>query len=205
MLTVHHLAVSQSDRVVWLLEELEVPYKLVWHRRTEEGLAPPSFLALHPAATAPVIEDGDLVLSESEAILPYICYRHAGGRLTIAPSEPNYPEYLYWLALNNNLLGVFFAKMVDSEASSMLMGALKRREEGYLAFLEMTLATRPFLAGEELTCSDIMSLFLLRNPKLCDGRDAPNTLAWIKRLTERPAYAKADAIAGPRAVPPENA
>ena len=204
MLTVHHLGVSQSDRVVWLLEELGIPYKLVWHRRTAEGVAPPSLLALHPAATAPIIEDGELVLSESEAILPFICHRYAGGRLTVAPDAPNYPDYLYWMALNNNLLGLFFAKRAANESTPpQLMQVIKRREDGYLKFLEQTLATRDYLAGDEFTCADILSIFMLRNPALYAGREATNTLAYVQRLTERPAYIRADAIAGPAANPPD--
>ncbi|MGH8519066.1 MAG: glutathione S-transferase N-terminal domain-containing protein, partial [Panacagrimonas sp.] len=57
MITIHHLGISQSDRIVWLMEELGLPYKLKWYNRGENRLAPPEFLALHPAATAPVIED----------------------------------------------------------------------------------------------------------------------------------------------------
>lgn len=206
MLVVHHLGVSQSDRVVWLLEELGLPYDLVWHRRTAEGSAPPSFLALHPAATAPVIQDGDLVLSESEAILPYICHRHGGGRLTTPPEAPNYPDYLYWMALNNNLLGVFFAKAAKTPATpAVLTQILQRREDGYLRFTEQTLAKRDYLAGDEFTCADIMNLFLLRNPGTLGDREMPHTRAYVERLCQRPAYVKADAIAGVQATPPPGA
>jgi glutathione S-transferase len=206
MLTVHHLGVSQSDRVVWLLEELGLPYNLVWYDRTAERMAPPAYLALHPAAVAPVIQDGDLVLSESEAILPYVCHRHAGGRLTVAPEAVNYPDYLYWMALSNNLLGLFFARMAANDQSPpVLMQILQRRQDGYLAFLEQTLAKHDYLAGDAFTCADIMSLFLLRNPAVLAGRDAPHTQAWIARLTARPAFIKADAIAGPEATRPVEA
>ena len=68
MITIHHLGVSQSDRVVWLMEELGLPYQLKWYVRGTDRLAPPEFLALHPAATAPIIEDGDTLLAESGAI-----------------------------------------------------------------------------------------------------------------------------------------
>src|SRR6185436_16999799 len=76
MITIHHLGVSQSDRVVWLMEELGLPYHLKWYKRGPDLLAPPEFLALHPAATAPIIEDGDMLLAESGAIVEYICHRH---------------------------------------------------------------------------------------------------------------------------------
>ena len=94
MLIIHHLGVSQSDRIVWLMEELGLPYDLVWHRRGPDGLAPPAYLALHPAATAPVVQDGDLTLCESAAIVEYICHRHAEGRLTVRPDQPEYFAYL---------------------------------------------------------------------------------------------------------------
>src|SRR5215475_10221658 len=97
VITLHHLGVSQSDRVVWLMEELGVPYRLRWYRRTETGLAPDAYLALHPAATAPVIEDDGKVLTESAVILEYICHRYAAGRLTVSPRQPNYTDYLYWM------------------------------------------------------------------------------------------------------------
>ena len=206
MITVHHLGVSQSERVVWLMEELGLPYELVWHRRTPDGGAPTSYLALHPAATAPIIKDGDLMLCESEAILPYICHRHAGGRLTVAASAPNYPDYLYWMALNNNLLGIFFAKRTSNESSPpVLMQILKRREDGYLRFAEQTLAQRPYLAGDEFTCADIMSFFFLRNPRTLGDRDLPYTRAYVERVNKRPAFVKADSIAGPAANPPPGA
>lgn len=95
MITIHHLGVSQSDRVVWLMEKLGLPYQLKWYKRGEDHLAPPAHLALHPAAAAPVIEDNGLVLTESAVILEQICHRHARGRLTVGPSQPNHSEYLY--------------------------------------------------------------------------------------------------------------
>ena len=111
MLTIHHLGVSQSDRVVWLMEELGLPYKLVWYKRGADGLQPPEYVALHPASTAPVVEDDGRVLSESAAILEYVCHRHGGGRLTVAPGAPNYFDYVYWMHFNNNVQGLFFAKL----------------------------------------------------------------------------------------------
>ena len=203
MITIHHLGVSQSDRVVWLMEELGLPYNLVWHRRSPEGGAPDSYLTLHPAATAPVIEDGELVLSESEAILPYVCHRHGGSRLTVSPDAPNYPDYLYWMALNNNLLGIMFAKAASSNATMpLLLNILQRRQDGYLRFLEQTLSKRPHLAGDDFTCADIMNLFLLRSPRTLEDRHLPATRAYLQRVMKRPTFIKADAIAGPTVTSP---
>ena len=111
MLTIHHLGVSQSDRVVWLMEELGLPYRLQWYARGPDGLQPPEYVALHPASTAPVVEDDGRVLSESAAILEYVCHKYAKGRLTVAPSQPSHFDYLYFMHWNNNVQGLFFAKL----------------------------------------------------------------------------------------------
>lgn len=207
MLKIHHLGVSQSDRVVWLMEELGLPYELVWHRRTAEGSMPASYAALHPAATAPVIQDGDRTLAESAVILEYICHTHAGGRMTLGPKDAAYYDYLYWMQLNNNVLGLFFAKLAQgSQPPTTLSAILKRREDGYARLLDQTLADRPFLCGDDLTCADIMVLYGLRSPRMLGGReDTPNVTAYVERLSRRPAYIRAMDLVGPQATPPEGA
>ena len=94
MITIHHLGVSQSDRIVWLMEELNLPYRLKWYKRAQTGQAPDEYLALHPAATAPVIEDDGTILTESAVIAEYICHRYADGKLAVGPEQSNYAEYL---------------------------------------------------------------------------------------------------------------
>jgi glutathione S-transferase len=210
MITIHHLGISQSDRIVWLMEELNLPYQLKWYNRKEDRLAPEEYLALHPAATAPVIQDGDLVLAESAAIVEYICHRYAGGKLTIGPDQPNYVEYLYWMHFNNNVQGLFFAKLaLGAQAhgpdAERIGGFIKRREEGYYRYLDQRLGVSPYLAGTEFTCADVMVTFNLTTLPLFGGRtidDLPNARSYVKRIGERPAYRKAMEIAGPTAVPP---
>ena len=205
MLIIHHLGVSQSDRVVWLMEELGLPYELVWHRRGDDGLAPASYLALHPAATAPVIQDGDRTLSESAAILEYICHKYANGRLTVPPDQPNYYDYVYWMHFNNNLLGLFFARLaLGGQTEGRIAGLIQRREDGYARHIEQTLGASEFLAGPELTCADIMTMFPL-TARMFGARDMPNTKAYVERVSQRPAYIKAMEIAGPAATPPPGA
>ena len=210
MLTIHHLGVSQSDRVVWLMEELGLPYKLVWYKRGADGLQPPEYVALHPASTAPVVEDDGRVLSESAAILEYVCHRHGGGRLTVAPGAPNHFDYVYWMHFNNNVQGLFFAKLAlgaqaEGPNADRVRGFIKRREDGYYRFLEERLAASPYLAGPEFTCADIMVTFNLTELPLFGGRaidDLPNVQAYVKRIGARPAYQKAMKLAGPGAQPP---
>src|SRR5258706_6743943 len=208
MLTIHHLGVSQSDRIVWLMEELGLPYRLEWYSRGADGLMPPEYLKLHPAATAPVVEDEGRVLSESAAILEYISHRHGGGRLTVAPSQSNYFDYLYWMHFNNNVQGIFFAKLAhagrtDADAERV-GGFIRRRESGYYKYLDQRLGQVPYLARPQLTCADIMVTFNLTSLPLFGGRaidDLPNVQTYVKRIGQRPAYVRAMEIAGPGAQP----
>ena len=114
MLTIHHLGKSQSERIVWLCEELAVPYVLKHHTRDAvTNLSPPELRALHPLGAAPVITDGELVLAESGAIVEYIIAKHGGGRLALGPTHPDFAQYLYWFHFaNSNLQPVMGRNMV---------------------------------------------------------------------------------------------
>lgn len=208
MIKLHHLGVSQSERVVWLMEELQLPYELVWHDRGEDRLMQQDYLDLHPAGTAPVIEDDGRVLTESAVILEYICHTYAGGALTLGPSDPNYYEYLYWMHFNNNILGLFFAKAGARDQSSpeaaWFQGFMRRREDRYFDYLEQRLGEVPYLAGDAFTCADIMVMFdltFLARERLGDA--SPSTLAYVERVSHRPAYVKAMALAGAQASRPK--
>src|SRR3954462_11105024 len=97
MLTVHHLGKSQSERIVWLCEELGLPYELKHYTRNSVTmLAPPDYKALHPIGAAPVITDGDLVLAESGAIVDYIVAMHGDGRHVLRADDPDFAQFLYW-------------------------------------------------------------------------------------------------------------
>jgi glutathione S-transferase len=206
MLTIHHLGVSQSDRIVWLMEELGLPYRLKWYDRGPDGLAPPEYRALHPAATAPVIEDDGRVLAESAVIVEYISHKYGGGRLSVMPGDASYPEYLYWMHFNNNVQGLFFAQLAlgtrQDPDSARVAGFIERRRDGYYRTLERRLGESTYLAGPQLTCADIMVTFNLTSLSRFGGRsidDLPNVLAYVERIGQRPAYQKAMAIAGPSA------
>ena len=212
MITIHHLGVSQSDRVVWLMEELDKPYELKWYNRGEDFLAPPEFRALHPVGTAPIIEDGDLVMAESTAIVEYLSQRYGGGCLSVGPDDPSYPHYLYWMQFNNNFQSALFMKMAfqagggDLAAGGQVVDVMQRRENGLYNFLEQRLGESDYLGADRFTCADIMSLFNLTSLELLGARSIddlePNTKAYVERVTARPAYQKAMSIAGPAATPP---
>ena len=212
MLTIHHLGVSQSDRVVWLMEELEQPYTLKWYNRGEDFLAPPEFRALHPVGTAPIIEDGDLVMAESTAIVEYLSQRYGGGCLSVSSEDPSYAHYLYWMQFNNNFQSALFMKMAfqagggDLAAGGQVVDVMQRRETGLYTFLEQRLGESDYLGADRFTCADIMALFNLTSLEMLGARAiadmTPNTKAYVERVTARPAYQKAMAIAGPTAIPP---
>lgn len=211
MITIYHLGVSQSDRIVWLMEELGLPYQLEWFDRGEDRLAPPEYLALHPAAMAPVIRDGERVLAESTAIVQYIAHKYGGGRLTVAPASPDYADYLYWLQFNNNVLCGFFVKAVlgttDAAQNGGMVGkVVQRRTDGLFRQMNEHLADHPYLAGEQFTLADLMSGFALTTLPTLGGSTLdglPNVQRYAEDIARRPAWIAAMAIAGPQAKRPE--
>jgi len=105
MLTVHHLNVSQSERIVWLLEELDLPYELrVYQRDPVTQFAPVELREVHPLGSAPVLCDGEIVIAESGAIIEYVLARYGNGRLAPPVTSLQYPDYLYWFHYANGSL-----------------------------------------------------------------------------------------------------
>lgn len=212
MITIHHLGVSQSDRVVWLMEELGLPYELKWYDRGDDFLAPPEYRALHPAGTAPIITDGDLVMAESTAIVEYISQRYGEGRLSLPVAHPDYPHYLYWMQFNNNLQSILFTKFAaqsagDDGGTNLMLTTSQRREDGIYTALEQRLGEADYLAGPAFSCADIMSMFNLTSLEMLGARSIddsmPNTQAYVKRVSDREAYQKAMSLAGPAATRPQ--
>src|SRR5437868_13378123 len=102
MLTVHHLGISQSERIVWLCEELGLDYELKrYDRRADNPLAPDEYKALHPMGIAPVITDGELVLGESGAICDHISRKHGSGKLSPGPADPEFADHRFWFHRSN--------------------------------------------------------------------------------------------------------
>jgi len=211
MLTVHHLGVSQSDRIVWLCEELGLDYQLVrYDRDPVTRLAPAAYKALHPFGTAPVITDGDLVLGESGAIIDYILARYGHGVLVVAPDKPNFPDYLFWFHFaNGSMMPAGMIDMVVGMLGGAVGGdiarALKARGDTAHAMVEARLGEAPWFAGDDFTAADIIMLFPLTTMRLFVPRDLapyPNILAYLQRVGARPAYQRAMARADPD-LPPQ--
>jgi len=206
MLTVHHLGISQSDRIVWLCEELDIPYTLLRYERDPvTRLAPPEYKALHPSGTAPVITDGSLALAESAAIIEYIAKRHGGGRLILGPDHPDFPHFLYWFHFSNGtmmpagLVEVALGLAGGTTDSDTLRGLRSRLDRAY-DMIEARLSTATWFAGSAFTAADIIMAFPLTTMRLFIPRDLasyPNLRAYLKRLGERPAFRAAMTKADP--------
>ncbi len=208
MLTVHHLGVSQSERIVWLCEELGIDYQLKrYDRRADNRLAPDEYKALHPMGIAPVITDGDLVLGESGAICDYICARYGDGRLTPRPDDPDFADHLFWFHWSN---GTFMATMMmqlvlamGSEGNPAAAFVEDRGRRGW-AMVEARLGQAEFFGGANLTTADIMMVYCLTTSRAFRdiSIDAfPNLKAYLKRIGERPAYQRAMAKGDPGMTP----
>ena len=200
MLTVHHLGKSQSERVVWLCEELAIAYELKCYERVPATrLAPAEYKALHPMQAAPVITDGDLVLAESAAVIEYIIAKYGAGRLALAPSHPDYAHYLYWFHYANGSFqaAIGRAMMVsrlDPPPDNPIWTGLQVRLEIAYGMVEARLGVAQFLAGSEFTAADIMTVFSLTTMRYFMPRDItpyPNILAYLQRISQREAYQRA--------------
>jgi glutathione S-transferase len=207
LLTVHHLGVSQSERIVWLCEELGLDYGFKrYERRADNRLAPDEYKALHPMGIAPVITDGDLVLGESGAICDYIVAKYGKGQLVPAIDSPEFADHLFWFHWSN---GTFMATQMMQLAASMTggdptMGFVGERGRKVWELAEARLGEAPFFGGSMLTTADIMMVFILTTGRAFGGPtlDArPNIRAYLQRIAERPAYKAAMAKAEPGMAP----
>lgn len=206
MLTVHHLKVSQSERIVWLLEELELPYELrVYQRDPLTQFAPVELRSVHPLGSAPVLCDGEIVIAESGAIIEYVLARYGNGRLTVPVTSPQYPDYLYWFHYANGSLMTqlslnWIAQMAAEPGSdSPLLSSLGERLERHLQMVEDHLSSATYFAGTEFTAADIMMHFPFGTMKAfynvgLDNRK--NILAWLARISDRRSYQRAMKVAG---------
>jgi glutathione S-transferase len=209
MLTVHHLGISQSERIVWLCEELGIPYTLkVYDRDAVTRMAPAEYKALHPVGTAPIITDGDLVLPESGAIMEYIIGKYGRGRLSVGPDAPNYADYLFWFHFANGSLMPAQMMMIWAKPAGPDEGAptrlMRARWEAAWTLTENRLGKVPYLAGSELTAADIIMLFPLTTMRAFVARDLtphPNIRAYLQRMGERPAYRRAMQKGDPKMTP----
>ena len=212
MITVHHLNNSRSQRILWLLEELGLPYEVKRYQRDAKTmLAPPELRAVHPLGKSPVISDGDVTLAESGAIVEYLASRYGNGILIPKANTPEHLRYLYWMHFAEGsmmpplLLKLifdrvesgpmpFFVKPIARGIAQRVKGLMVTPNlERLLSFMEGELAAREGFAGPAFTAADIQMSFPLEAAASRGGLDEkrPKLWAFLKTIHARPAYQRA--------------
>ncbi|WP_309643142.1 glutathione S-transferase [Phenylobacterium sp.] len=219
MLTVHHLNNSRSQRVLWLLEELEVPYEIVHHQRDAATmLAPPELRAVHPLGKSPVIVDGDVVLPETGAIVDWIVERYGNGRLAPPIGSAERSRWTYWLhyaegsAMPPLLMKLVFSALPGRSPLLLrgLIGAVMGKAQAgfvdpqlkaHFDYWEAELSRSEWFAGDAFSAADVMMSFPVEagasRGGAADGR--PHVKAFLEKIHARPAYRRALERGGPYA------
>ena len=201
-LTIHHLQISQSERLPWLCEELEIPYTLTLHQRCPI-FSPQSIQDLNPLGQAPVIQDGGLTLAESAACAEYIIHKHGFGKLALPPTHENYADYLYWFHFANSSLqpAALVAMQVSRfDTTGPTAVRVNERFKRSLALLDARLARSEWLAGDEFTVADIMPVFTLTTMRSFfpfELTGYAGILGFLERVVRREGYRRARAKADP--------
>jgi glutathione S-transferase len=218
MITVHHLNNSRSQRVLWLLEELGLPYEIrKYERDPKTMLAPAELRQVHPLGKSPVITDGDVTVAESGAIIEYLVERYGNGRLAPAAGTPDALRYRYWMhfaegsAMPPLLMKLVFGRIKHTKmpffikpvargiADKVLSTLVDPNIARQLDFMEGELQRSAWFAGDAFTAADIQMSFPLEAAKQRAGLDAgrPKLFAWVERIHARPAFKRALERGGP--------
>jgi glutathione S-transferase len=217
VLTVHHLERSRSHRVLWLLEELGVPYELARYQRDPKTiLAPPELAAVHPLGKSPVVTEDGAVIAESGAILEYLAEHHGGGKWVPAAGTPAHQRCRYFLHYaEGSLMPILLVKLIASKVGSSkvpffikpitkkIAAQLDRSYcnpnlTKHLAFLEQELEGKTWLCGgDEPTIADIQMSYPVEAAVSRGGARSPNLTRYLERIQARPAYRRAIEKGGP--------
>lgn len=197
MLTVHHLNNSRSQRVLWLLEELGLDYRLECYQRdAETSLAPPELLAVHPLGKSPVLTDGDETVIESGAIVDYIVRRHGGGRLAPEPGTTEHEQYLQWLHYSEGsamlplMLKMYTARLADGGAA--LQPRIDSELDNHLGYMNTALLEADWFVGNRFSAADVQLSFVPQVARLLYTLEPfPALQGFLDRIHARPAYRRA--------------
>ena len=201
MIVVHHLNESRSQRILWLLEELGLAYEVRHYQRdARTRLAPPELAAVHALGKSPVVEDGELQLIESGAIVDYLVRHYGGGRLQPAPDSRDYELYNQWLhyaegsAMLPLLLKLYVSRLGD--AGAPLAPRIDSELQNHLGYVDRALQGRDWLVGQDLSGADVQMSFVGEAARGLRA-DHPALDAWVRRFQQRPAYRRALERGGP--------
>jgi glutathione S-transferase len=200
MFTIHHLGKSQSERIIWLCEELEIPYELKRYTRDAVTmLAPADYKALHPMGTAPVLTDGDVVLAESGAVAEYIIAKYGRGRLKLSADHRDFAQFLYWFHFANgtlqpNMGRLMILNRLKLADDNQILLSTRARVDRAFDLLDARTGEAEYLAGNQFTSADIMigfSLTTMRYFQPYDLTRRSNIVRYLGRIGARPAYRRA--------------
>jgi glutathione S-transferase len=212
MVVVHHLNNSRSQRVLWLLEELGVPYEVQRYERDAKSmLAPASLIAIHPLGKSPVIVDGEVTVAESGAIIEYLVGKYGDGRLVPPAGTAQRLRYTYWMhyAEGSAMSPLLFKLVFDRIASNPApwpVRAIGRRIaatvtnnfiapnlQRHLDYIEAELGAHAWFSGEQFTAADVQMSFPLEIAVSRAGLNAgrPKSMAFLDRIHARDAYKRA--------------
>jgi glutathione S-transferase len=202
MIIVHHLDDSRSQRILWLLEELGLPYEIRQHKRDPKTrLAPPELRQIHALGKSPVIEDGAKVVAESGAIIDYVLRHYGDGRLAPAPSTSEYDDYVHWMHYAEGsgmpalIIRINVARV--GEAAAPALPRLDGEISLQLGYLNDALKGRLYILGREFSAADIQLSFIGELAGARFGIDGyPDIKAWVQRFQGRLAYLAALAKGG---------
>jgi glutathione S-transferase len=201
MITVHHLNESRSQRVLWLLEELAVPYEIKHYARdTTTRLAPPELKAVHALGKSPVLQDGGTTIIESGAIVDYLIRTYGAGRLMPKVGSADYETYNQWLhyaegsAMLPLLLKLYVGRL--GEAGAPLNPRITSELDNHLGYINRALDSREWLVGDQLTGADVQVSFVAEAARGLRA-NYPHMDAWVRRFQARPAYRRALERGGP--------
>ncbi len=201
MIVIHHLNESRSQRVLWLLEELGLPYEIAHRARdAKTRLAPPELQAVHPLGKSPVVVDDGLTLIESGAIVDSLIRRHGNGRLQPATGTAEFEAYQQWLhyaegsAMLPLMLKLYVTRL--GEAGAPLKPRIDSELANHLGFVDRALQGRDWLVGNSFSGADVQMSFV---GEAARGLRAsyPAMDAWVRRFQQRPAYRRALERGGP--------
>ncbi len=198
MIVIHHLNNSRSQRVLWLLEELGIAYRIEKYRRdSKTNLAPPELRAIHPLGKSPVMQDGDLILPESGAIMEYLIERYGEDRLAPQVGTPEHVRYLYWMHFAEGTLMLHLVSRLYltrvGEAAKAMQERVETMISNELDLVEDELGRSPHFAGENFSAADIQMGFPLEfaaHAGLVRDRHA-KLREYLARMQARPAYRRA--------------
>ncbi len=204
-LIVHHLNNSRSQRILWMMEELGLPYEIRHYQRDAKTmLAPPELKRVHPLGKSPMLEDNGRIIIETGAICEYLVEK-ADGKLGPPAHRDDALRYRQWLHYaEGSMMPPLLVLLVVNRIPLLGKQAVKRIQpmiDAHLDYVESELTQRPWFAGEEMTAADIMMSFPLEAAMSRAGLDAsrPATIAWIEKIHGRPSYQTALAKGGPYA------